>query len=72
LEQRLVQLRGQYQEVLDLALQPERLVEPRLVFCMDSSDREIWIPRSSVMLRIASVKRGISRLAGNRKMNFGM
>lgn len=64
--QRLVQLRGQYPEVLELVLQPERLAEPRLVFCMDSFGRAIWIPDSRVMLRIASVKRGIIQLAGNK------
>ena len=36
LAQRLVRLRGQSPEVLDLALRPERLAEPRRVFCGDS------------------------------------
>jgi len=68
LARRLVQSREQSPEVLDLVLLLGRPAEPRQVFCVDSSDREIWMLGSSVMLRTASVRRGTTQLAGDRKM----
>ncbi len=67
---RLVRSRGQSPEVLDLVLRPGRPVEPRLVFCVDFSDRVIWMPGSSVMLRTVSFRKGITQMAGAREMPY--
>jgi hypothetical protein len=67
LAQRLVLSRGQSPEVLDWVLRPEQPVEPRPVFCEDSSDRMSWMLDNSVMLRTASVRRGTTQWAGDRE-----
>ena len=70
LVQRLVLSREQSPEVLDLVLRLGRPVEPRQVFCMDSSDRVIWMLGSSVMLRTVCARKGTTQLAGDRKMTY--
>ncbi len=65
---RLVPSRGQSPEVPDLARRQGQPAEPLQVFCMESSDRVVWMPDSSVMLRTVSVRKGITPLAGARKV----
>ena len=65
---RLARSREQSPEVLESVLRLGRPAEPRRVFCVDSSNRMIWMPGSGVMLRTVSARKGTTPSAGASKM----